>query len=120
MEIDAMCAVENQPLNIRTRNFLLRAGIKDLRDIKSMEQLNSIRGIGSNAIMEITELYYSLGLALPPEYCMADAKNHRQKECRALEIAITALRHYLPGGEEPFADPEELRLAIKQLEQMKS
>ena len=112
-------AVDTQPLNARVRNYLLHGGIEDLRDIKSMKQLKEIRGIGSDAFDEITGRFLSLGLPLPPEYCMADAKTSRQKERRALELAVLVLKENLEGEMVSCADPEEVILAINQLESMK-
>lgn len=53
-------------LNLSTRayNALNRAGIKTVADIKSMEQINKINGIGDKTVNEIRTVLRSLGLVL--------------------------------------------------------
>lgn len=50
---------------VRTYNCLKRAGINILGDIKSVEQLKSVRNLGEHSVQEVVDKLKEYGIELP-------------------------------------------------------
>ena len=65
---------------MRTYNCLGRAGIKNLGDIKSVEQLQNVRNLGKHNVNEVVDKLRKYDIELPESEEQSNERMESQKE----------------------------------------